>query len=62
MISQKSEYKEIDIMIPSFSRQRVVERIMTLRGDRLMNAHNNKCTKEIERNNVEITIIINASM
>jgi len=44
-------------MIPSFN-QCLVE-YLTFRGNRLTNAHNNKCTKEIERNN--ITIIINTS-
>jgi len=59
MISQKDKPKEINIMIPSFNHRCFVEYLMTFRGNRLTNAHNNKCTKEIERNNV--TIIINAS-
>jgi len=57
-ISQKDKPKEINIMIPSFNHRCFVEYLMTFRGNRLTNAHN-KCTKEIERNNV--TIIINAS-
>lgn len=60
MISQKDEPKEIDIMIPSFNRQLLVEHITTFRGSQLTNARNNKCTKEMERN--DVTIKINASM
>lgn len=58
-INQKNESKEINIKMPSFNRRRLVEYFMTFRRNRLTNAHDNKCTKEIERNNV--TIIINAS-
>jgi len=58
-INQKNELREINIKLPSFNRRRLVEYFMTFRKNRLTNVRDNKCTKEIERNNV--TIIINAS-